>query len=127
MIGLLPRDSTPITRGLLANRDGTHLRMSLVTSISLTSSPAGLASSWHDNAACRGLAAEIFFPQDEEGVDAARSVCGECPVREDCLEYSLAVREKDGVWGGFTERERRSLIRRRRRAAAKVRAAIAVS
>ena len=35
-----------------------------------------------------------------------------CPVREACLEHALAVREKHGVWGGLTERERRRVIRR---------------
>ena len=39
-----------------------------------------------------------------------------------CLEYAIAVREKEGVWGGATQRERRSIIRRRRRAAARQRA-----
>ncbi|HUE61162.1 MAG TPA: WhiB family transcriptional regulator, partial [Acidimicrobiales bacterium] len=34
-----------------------------------------------------------------------------------CLEWALAVREKDGVWGGATERERRRILRRRRRSA----------
>ena len=33
------------------------------------------------------------------------------------LEYALARREKDGVWGGATERDRRRIIRQRRRAA----------
>jgi WhiB family redox-sensing transcriptional regulator len=34
-----------------------------------------------------------------------------------CLEYALTVREKAGVWGGATERERRRMIRQRRRSA----------
>jgi WhiB family redox-sensing transcriptional regulator len=38
-------------------------------------------------------------------------------VRETCLEYALTRREKLGVWGGLTERERRRLIRQRRRLA----------
>jgi WhiB family redox-sensing transcriptional regulator len=37
-------------------------------------------------------------------------------VRETCLEHALTVREKDGVWGGCTERERRRILRQRRRA-----------
>ena len=41
----------------------------------------------------------------------------QCPVREACLEHAIAVREKHGVWGGLTARERRRLIRRRRRSA----------
>ena len=40
-----------------------------------------------------------------------------CPVRETCLEYALTVREKNGVWGGLTERERRRVLRQRRKSA----------
>jgi WhiB family redox-sensing transcriptional regulator len=38
-------------------------------------------------------------------------------VLEACLEWALANRERDGVWGGATERERRRIIRQRRRTA----------
>ena len=74
---------------------------------------------WRSKAACKGLAAEIFYPSSEDDVDAlpAKAVCDECVVREACLEHALAVREKDGVWGGATERERRRIIRQRRRTA----------
>jgi WhiB family redox-sensing transcriptional regulator len=40
-----------------------------------------------------------------------------CPVQGACLEYALSRREKEGVWGGCTERERRRIIRQRRRTA----------
>jgi len=40
-----------------------------------------------------------------------------CPVQGACLEYALTRREKEGVWGGCTERERRRIIRQRRRTA----------
>ncbi len=74
---------------------------------------------WHSKAACQGLAAEIFYPTTDDDADAAaaKAVCAECQVKEPCLEFALAVREKDGVWGGATERERRSMIRQRRRTA----------
>jgi WhiB family transcriptional regulator, redox-sensing transcriptional regulator len=74
---------------------------------------------WHAKAACRGLDASIFYPDpdaDEEAIPA-KAVCDECTVREACLEYALGFREKDGVWGGCTERERRRIIRQRRRSA----------
>jgi WhiB family transcriptional regulator, redox-sensing transcriptional regulator len=74
---------------------------------------------WHSKAACRGLDASIFYPDpdaDEEAIPA-KAVCDECSVREACLEYALGFREKDGVWGGCTERERRRIIRQRRRSA----------
>ena len=40
-----------------------------------------------------------------------------CSVRVACLEHALMSREKVGVWGGATERERRRIIRQRRRPA----------
>jgi WhiB family transcriptional regulator, redox-sensing transcriptional regulator len=38
-------------------------------------------------------------------------------VREPCLEHAITAREKQGVWGGLTEKERRRLIRQRRKSA----------
>ena len=74
---------------------------------------------WRSKAACKGLSADIFYPSTEDDADAipAKAVCSECAVRESCLEHALAVREKDGIWGGATERERRRIIRQRRRTA----------
>jgi WhiB family redox-sensing transcriptional regulator len=74
---------------------------------------------WRSKAACQGLAPDIFYPatDDDADAEAAKVVCAACPVRESCLEHALAVREKDGVWGGATERERRRIIRQRRRTA----------
>ena len=77
---------------------------------------------WDARAACKGLSSDLFFPQDEQAETEAKAICRSCPVEEACLEHALAVREKEGIWGGATERERRSIIRRRRRAAAKERA-----
>ena len=74
-------------------------------------------TTWRDRAACRGLDPEIFYPVSDEEADAAKAICAECPVREACLEYALTNRERDGVWGGATERERRRMIRQRRKSA----------
>jgi WhiB family transcriptional regulator, redox-sensing transcriptional regulator len=43
-------------------------------------------------------------------------VCSACSVRETCLDFALQGREKEGVWGGATEKERRRILRQRRRA-----------
>lgn len=74
---------------------------------------------WRAKAACRGLDPQIFYPISDEEEDAApaKAVCAECPVREPCLEHALGYREKEGIWGGATERERRRIIRQRRRTA----------
>ena len=72
-------------------------------------------TSWSYRAACRGLDPTVFFPADDDEA-TAKAVCAQCPVREVCLEHALGQRERDGVWGGCTEKERRSIVRRRRRA-----------
>ena len=88
---------------------------------------------WQRHAACRGLEADIFYPTDSDGSgddDAAfeaKAVCAACAVSGECLEYAIAVREKDGVWGGQTAAERVRIIRRRRRAAARARNAQAAA
>jgi len=73
--------------------------------------------SWQNRAACRGVDTNIFFPASEEEAEPAKAICGVCPVHEACLEHALADREKEGVWGGATERERRRIIRQRRKSA----------
>jgi WhiB family redox-sensing transcriptional regulator len=77
------------------------------------------ATTWRTHAACRGIEAEVFYPATEEEADAAdaKAICAVCPVRQPCLEHALAHRERDGIWGGATERERRRIIRQRRKSA----------
>ena len=47
-----------------------------------------------------------------------KAVCAACPVKELCLEFALETREAEGIWGGTTARERRRLLRQRRKNAA---------
>lgn len=70
---------------------------------------------WWNLGACRGLDAAIFYPDDETEALAAKNVCDECAVRVACLDHALTAREKSGVWGGATERDRRRMIRQHRR------------
>jgi WhiB family redox-sensing transcriptional regulator len=72
---------------------------------------------WRELGACRGLDPTIFYPDEDDDSSDAKSVCAECRVRVTCLEFALSHREKQGVWGGATERERRRIIRQRRRSA----------
>ena len=74
-------------------------------------------ASWRNRAACRGIDPDIFFPITDEDAEPAKAICNACPVREACLEFALAAREREGVWGGATERERRRIIRQRRKTA----------
>jgi len=73
--------------------------------------------SWRDRGSCRGLDPEGFYPETEDEAAAAKRGCAQCHVQTACLEHALAFREKEGVWGGTTERERRRIVRQRRRSA----------
>jgi len=72
---------------------------------------------WDKQAACRGLDPAIFYPVSDDEAEPAKAVCNRCAVQEACLEHALMSRERDGVWGGATEKERRRILRKRRRTA----------
>jgi WhiB family redox-sensing transcriptional regulator len=63
---------------------------------------------------CRHHPPEVFFPSDGVGVEVAKRICADCPVRELCLEYALHNRIDHGVWGGTSERQRRRILRSRK-------------
>ena len=73
-----------------------------------------MTESWMDKGRCRQEAPSVFFPSDGVGVDVARRICADCPVKALCLEYALRNGIDHGVWGGASERERRRIARRRR-------------
>ncbi len=67
---------------------------------------------WPSYAACRTTDPDSLFVQGA-AQNKAKTVCGACPVRTECLADALDNRIEFGVWGGMTERERRALLRRR--------------
>ncbi len=67
---------------------------------------------------CKQYPPEMFFPSDGVGVTRAQQVCGGCVVRQECLDYALENRVDHGVWGGASERERRKILKARRRESA---------
>ena len=83
--------------------------------------PPQVEPTWRGNAECRRTNAVHFFApahfERKEEKDLregqARALCRACPVQRACLEYSLAVQEPHGIWGGLNELERRRELRRR--------------
>lgn len=67
---------------------------------------------WQEHAGCRGIEPEIFFPVSDEEAGPAKAICGACEVRTECLLFSFQNRERYGVWGGVTEKERLEMFRR---------------
>lgn len=66
---------------------------------------------WTSRAKCKDMRDALFA----EGAEQRRvkAVCQNCVVRLECLVEALDNRIEWGVWGGMTERERRTLLRQR--------------
>lgn len=68
---------------------------------------------WQQRALCAQTDPEAFFPEKGGSTREAKKVCSSCDVRAECLDYALANDERFGIWGGYSERERRKLKQRR--------------
>lgn len=71
----------------------------------------------YKQALCSDLPTEIWFPVEEdedyeEKIIYAKEVCAACPVLVECQTHAIK-NEEFGIWGGMTEKERRSTRRRR--------------
>jgi WhiB family redox-sensing transcriptional regulator len=67
--------------------------------------------SWEMGARCNDYDPEIFFDPRVRFERKAKSICGRCDVRTDCLAYALQTRIEFGIWGGMNGKERRALLR----------------
>lgn len=72
---------------------------------------------WREFAACRDIDSDLFFPAGETGPAAARvagakRICQGCDVIDECLAYAIETNQVAGVWGGYTEDERRPIRRK---------------
>jgi hypothetical protein len=79
-------------------------------------------SNWRKTAACRDEDPELFFPAGNTGpyahqIEEAKAVCRRCPSIDVCGQWALDTGQDSGIWGGLSEAERRTILRRRRTAA----------
>jgi len=77
------------------------------------------ATAWRYLALCADYDPDLFFPIGSSGPaerqrTRAKSVCLQCPVQRDCLEWAQATEQPYGVWGGLDEQEREALRERER-------------
>lgn len=87
--------------------------------VSILASSLALGSAdytWRDQAMCRDTDPELFFPIGTTGqallqIAKAKSVCCQCPVTVECLEFALETNQDTGIWGGNSEDERRQMRR----------------
>jgi hypothetical protein len=67
---------------------------------------------WTNEASCTAFDPDLWFSTNEEDIEAAKAICGWCPVRQHCaaraseLEGSLSHSYRYGVWAGKDTRER---------------------
>ena len=62
-------------------------------------------------APCKDYADDFFF---DDGISItsratqqiAKSICQECPAKQQCLEYAVVANIQYGIWGGLTIEER---------------------
>lgn len=74
---------------------------------------------WQFDAACNGVDPETFFLEHNtrgktkySKEQKAIAICNTCPVKQECLDHALKVPEIFGVWGGMTEDQRQSLVKK---------------
>jgi DNA (cytosine-5)-methyltransferase 1 len=89
----------------------------------MTGTAKAASREWTTAAACRAAIArgdadhDVMFPanSDDEGVAAAKALCRGCPVTRICLTVALVAegdaetRDRHGICGGLTGRDRRRL------------------
>lgn len=70
--------------------------------------------SWREASACATAPEVDFFPDpaDLAAISAAKALCASCPVAGECLTWAIETNQPEGIWGGHTPTERRSLRRR---------------
>lgn len=56
---------------------------------------------WIEEATCREIGGDLWYPEKGESVAVSRRVCEDCPVRVQCARYAVEHEERNGVWGGF--------------------------
>jgi WhiB family redox-sensing transcriptional regulator len=65
---------------------------------------------------CATTDPEAFFPEKglggERSIKIAKSLCKTCAYTVKCLQWAIDNNET-GIWGGTTEKERRSMARMR--------------
>jgi WhiB family redox-sensing transcriptional regulator len=49
---------------------------------------------------CHTSNPEIFFSDKSDEIAYAKSLCGACPVKKECLQGALSRKEPCGIWGG---------------------------
>jgi WhiB family redox-sensing transcriptional regulator len=64
---------------------------------------------------CRNFDPDLWFSDSPAELELARSLCGDCPLRLECLAGAVEREEPWGVWGGEIFEHGRVVARKRPR------------
>ncbi len=62
--------------------------------------PLDFPSTWRRTLPCRKFDPDLWFSDSPAELELAKSLCGDCPLRVECLAGALERNEPWGVWGG---------------------------
>jgi WhiB family redox-sensing transcriptional regulator len=62
---------------------------------------------------CHSADPDMFFSDEAPEIELAKSLCGECLVRSQCLDAALSRQEPCGVWGGELFEDGSVVVRKR--------------
>lgn len=66
--------------------------------------------SFHSDGLCGTRPDLDFYTEDDAEIAEAKAVCRDCPVLQQCRDYSLAPQADEwGVWAAMTRQERRDI------------------
>lgn len=80
-----------------------------MTIVGLIEALANNNEPWQASALCAQTDPEMFFPDVGGSTRDAKKVCQACPVAQECLAYALRTNQAFGIFGGYSERERRRM------------------
>lgn len=78
-----------------------------------------LDTAWMVSAECSGEDPNLFFPPDngkkilKEQKEKALSFCNACEVKEECRDYAIENRIREGMWGGLDPQQLKRILRGR--------------
>ena len=64
---------------------------------------------------CHAADPDLWFAENPADLERAKALCGDCPVRRQCLAAALDRAEPWGVWGGEILQHGMVLARKRPR------------
>lgn len=66
---------------------------------------------WVKQANCLDEDTKVFYPHNGRDYEARLTICEQCPVKLECLDYALKHKDINGIWGGSSGIERRELLK----------------